>query len=58
MFLSDRLRGTVSRMGYGAGKKLQEDMEYADELDQNVLDNIYLAGARFDRMLKRLMTGA
>ena len=53
-FLSDRLRGTVSRLGYGEGQSLQEDVEYADELDENVLDQVHLAGAGFERMLKRL----
>ena len=28
-----------------------------DELDPNLLDSVHLAGARFDRMLKRLMSG-
>lgn len=55
IFLSDRLRGTVSRLGYGQGQQLSDDVEYADELDPSVLDNVYLAGTRFDRMLKRLM---
>jgi bacteriocin-type transport-associated protein len=54
-FLSDRLRGTVSRLGYSHGQSLQEDVEYADELDENVLDTIHLAGARFERILKQLM---
>ena len=53
-FLSDRLRGTVSRLGYSDGQSLQEDVEYSDELDDNVLDNVSLAGARFERILKRL----
>jgi CRP/FNR family transcriptional regulator, cyclic AMP receptor protein len=55
VFLSDRLRGTVSRLGYGQGQQLTEDVEYADELDPAVLDTVYLAGTRFDRMLKRLL---
>ena len=55
MFLSDRLRGTVVRLGYGGGQPLDEEIEYEDELDLNVLDNVYLAGSRFDQMLKRLM---
>lgn len=29
----------------------------ADELDDNVLDNLHLAGGRFDRMLKRVLRG-
>ncbi len=53
-FLSDRLRGTVSRLGYSDGQSLQEDVEYPDELDDNVLDTVHLAGARFEWMLKRL----
>jgi bacteriocin-type transport-associated protein len=53
-FLSDRLRGTVSRLGYGEGQSLQEDATYSDELDENVLDQVHLAGARFERILKRL----
>jgi len=57
IFLSDRLRGTVSQLGYGRNQSLASNIEFADELDSNVLDNVYLAGARFDRMLKRLMTG-
>lgn len=52
-FLSDRLRGTVSRLGFGkAGALKDEEME--GELDLNILDNVHLAGARFDRMLKKL----
>ncbi len=31
--------------------------EVADELDANVLDNVHLAGARFERMLKRVLAG-
>ncbi len=57
VFLSDRLRSTVSRLGYGEGAGLDEDLEYEDELDATVLDAVHLAGSRFDRMLKRLMAG-
>jgi len=55
VFLADRLRNTVARLGYGAGQELDENAEYAGELDFGVLDNVHLAGARFDRMLKRLV---
>jgi bacteriocin-type transport-associated protein len=58
IFLSDRLRGTVSRLGYSSGQQLADDVEYADELDPTVLDTVYLAGTRFDRMLKRLIANA
>lgn len=55
-FLSDRLRGTVQHLGYGEdGVGLDEDVELDGELDLNVLDNVHLAGARFERMLKVLM---
>ncbi len=54
VFLASRLRATTSRLGYSAGRSLDEEAEYDDELDLNVLDNVHLAGARFDRMLKRL----
>lgn len=54
IFLSDRLRGTVSRLGYGASDQLDETVEQQDELDFAVLDTIHLAGARFERMLKRM----
>jgi CRP-like cAMP-binding protein len=52
MFLSHRLRSTVSRLGHAAGA----DVADADELDSKVLQGIHLAGARFDRVLQRLLT--
>lgn len=57
VFLSERLRQTVGRLGYGAGQELDESVEYEDELDDSVLDNVHLAGARFERMLQRLKQG-
>lgn len=54
VFLADRLRNTVSSLGYGSGQPLDEAIEYQGELDMQVLDNVHLAGARFERMLKRL----
>jgi CRP/FNR family transcriptional regulator, cyclic AMP receptor protein len=42
--------------GSGTGEALEEDEEDdVDELDPNVLDGVYLAGERFDRMVKRVM---
>ena len=38
-------------MGYGNDA---EDVDAKDELTDDLLDNVHLAGARFDRMLKRL----
>lgn len=51
VFLADRLRSTTQRMGYGAAT---DDAHTKDELNEDLLDNVHLAGARFDRMLKRL----
>ena len=57
--LSHRLQGMLSRLGYGRrvytkGQSLDENVEYEDELDFNVLDGMALAGTRFDWMLSRL----
>jgi hypothetical protein len=49
--MADRLRQTTTRMGYGAAT---DDKHAKDELNEDLLDNVHLAGARFDRMLKRL----
>jgi len=53
IFLSERMRSTVGRMGYGDPS--DEAPTDSDELDENVLDNVHLAGARFERLLKKLM---
>ncbi|MEI8394984.1 MAG: cyclic nucleotide-binding domain-containing protein [Rhodospirillaceae bacterium] len=54
-FLSERLRGTVQTLGYGKNSTLDEDEETGGELNIAVLDNLHLAGGRFDRIIKRLM---
>jgi len=51
VFLADRMRHTTQRLGYGNTK---EDVQARDELNEDLLDNVHLAGARFDRMLRRL----
>jgi CRP-like cAMP-binding protein len=51
VFMADRLRQTTTRMGYGAAT---DDKHAKDELNEDLLDTVHLAGARFDRMLKRL----
>lgn len=56
MFLADRLRGTVRRLGYGAGASLDSDEILADELDEKLLDTVSLAGERFDRLIRTLAT--
>ena len=50
VFLADRMRAATRRLGYGEG----QPAEPAGELNENVLDSVHLAGARFDRMLKKL----
>ncbi len=51
-FLADRLRATVAKLG---GSKRQEDDEDAgDELNLDLLDNVGLAGTRFDYLRDRL----
>lgn len=52
-FLAERMRSTVKRMGYGSQTELDPNQELDGELDISVLDNVHLAGARFDRILKQ-----
>jgi CRP/FNR family cyclic AMP-dependent transcriptional regulator len=57
VFLADRLRGTVQRFGYGGYDR--SDLEPpVHELDDNVLDTVYLAGLRFERLVNLLATAA
>ncbi len=51
VFLADRVRNTTQRLGYG---NAAEEKHARDELNDELLDNVHLAGARFERMLKRL----
>jgi CRP/FNR family cyclic AMP-dependent transcriptional regulator len=54
ILLSDRLRATERRMVYGEQKHGlgDEAMRMKDELDPGVLDQVSIAGERFDRLLK------
>jgi bacteriocin-type transport-associated protein len=59
MLLAARLQGLINRLGYGrspyqVGRRLSQDVKYEDEIDLNVMDNLFLGGTRFDWMLKRL----
>lgn len=56
IFLADRLRSQNERVSASAqgGLKRNEIME--DELDDAVLDQVSVAGLRFERMIKTLMT--
>ena len=56
IFLSDRLRGKVQMLSGQQTPQLDEDVIDEDELDPVLLDTMYLAGTRFDRMLKRLVS--
>ncbi|MBV8190629.1 MAG: cyclic nucleotide-binding domain-containing protein [Alphaproteobacteria bacterium] len=58
MFLADRLRGTVDRMKAGPGQALAGQQIMEDELDEDVLDQVSLAGARFERLLHALARSA
>jgi CRP/FNR family transcriptional regulator, cyclic AMP receptor protein len=50
MFLSARMHSAVQRLGYGAATLARED-----EIEPSLLDNVHIAGGRFDRMVKKLM---
>ncbi len=60
MLLTSRTEALIERMGYGKRRSydrnqpLKANVLYEDELDDNSLDNLTLAGARFDWMLKRV----
>lgn len=59
IFLSTTVRERHRALGYDTGAAPaapeEEEEDEADELDANVLDGVYLAGERFDRMVRRLM---
>jgi len=66
IYLSTTVRERHRALGIGVGAGLTEDADTedtedaeeeddADELDANVLDGVYLAGERFDRMVKRVL---
>jgi CRP-like cAMP-binding protein len=48
--LADRLRGTVSHLGYGDST---EEID-PDELDDALMDSVSMGATRFDRLLKHL----
>ncbi|MCE2989273.1 MAG: cyclic nucleotide-binding domain-containing protein [Burkholderiales bacterium] len=51
IFLADRMRNTTMRMGYG---EAIADPNAKDELNETLLDTFHVAGARFDRLLRKL----
>lgn len=52
-FLAERMRSTVKLLGQDGKSGAARPGEADEELDLNILDNVHLAGARFDRILKR-----
>jgi CRP-like cAMP-binding protein len=50
MFLSARMRSTVQRLGYGTVTVASDD-----EIEPSLLDNVHIAGSRFDRLVRKLM---
>jgi CRP/FNR family cyclic AMP-dependent transcriptional regulator len=58
ILLSDRLRATERRPAYGQEQGLEnESVRLKDELDVGVLDQLSIAGERFDRLLKSISGG-
>jgi CRP/FNR family cyclic AMP-dependent transcriptional regulator len=58
ILLSDRLRATERRAAYGQEQGLEDEgMRLKDELDVGVLDQLSIAGERFDRLLKSINGG-
>jgi CRP/FNR family cyclic AMP-dependent transcriptional regulator len=60
IYLSNSLRVRHRLIGFGENLDQletadQEEAEDPDELDANVLDTVYLAGERFDRMVRSVM---
>lgn len=54
VFLAERLRRSVSQLGYGQLGPLPQEIDDRDELDPDVLENLSLASGRFDQMQRRL----
>jgi len=58
IFLSYKVRGMMGILGYNdqANHDQELEVEYSDpdELEANMLDTAYLAGLRFDQLMKRL----
>lgn len=59
--LADKQQTIVARLGYGrvsySGQPLEETTNYENELNANFLEQVTLAGTRFDWLLKRIQVG-
>ena len=51
VFLSMRMRSTVQQLGYGKSAAFEEDA-----IEMSFLDAVTMAGSRFDRLIKKLLT--
>lgn len=58
VFLAQRLRSTVTSMGYSGTQDLDDEIESEDEISPDLLDTMSLAGARFNIILERLQLKA
>ena len=54
VLLAHRLRNTGRHLSVGTKQKLDDDAPYDDELSPELLDEVHLAGRRFDEILQRL----
>jgi len=50
VFLSSRLRTTVSHLGFGGKSPLDESVRDEDEIPMDLLENVTLAGIRFTHL--------
>ena len=57
VFLSDRLRMTVARLGFGPADDALDRFEEENALDEGVLDNVHVAGDRMRRLSELLEGG-
>jgi CRP/FNR family cyclic AMP-dependent transcriptional regulator len=53
MFLSSKMRDTIAILGHGDGTTSLEDT--SDLLSDDMMDNMYLAGLRFERLTKQVV---
>lgn len=56
--LSYRLRESMDQTAVGHEDMAEGEIDEEEELDPTVLDSIYLAGMRFDRIVRRMMERA
>lgn len=55
--LSYRLRESMEKSGPSQRQSTGGDIDELEELDPALLDSVYLAGMRFDRIVRRMMEG-